>query len=226
MMWLEQILEYEREAFLWLNGGHTPFLDSFIGLYSGKAVWIPAALWILLTICYRKPVRESLLILLCIALVITLCDQFASGLCKPLFTRLRPTHHPDFCEQVQIIGNYRGGRYGFISGHAANAFGFAVFTLLLFRHRWYTAVILLWGVFMAYTRIYMGVHFISDILPGALSGSLFGYAGYRLYRRVRRKTGKTTDPPPVYTPFQIRIILCVLGLTVACMLVYSGIESR
>ncbi|MDR2139085.1 MAG: phosphatase PAP2 family protein [Tannerella sp.] len=218
----EQILDCEREAFLWLNGGHTPFLDSLIRLYSGKAVWIPAALWILLTVCYRKTWKESLPVLICLVLVITLSDQFASGICKPLFARLRPTHHPDFCEQVQIIGDYRGGRYGFISSHAANAFGFAVFTLLLFRYRWYTATILLWSVCMAYTRIYMGVHFISDVLAGALAGSLFGLAGYQLYCRMHRKTGGRTAP--LYTPSQIRTVICVLGLTIVFMLVYSGLS--
>ncbi|MDR2041163.1 MAG: phosphatase PAP2 family protein [Tannerella sp.] len=221
----EWILDCEREAFLWLNGGHTPFWDSFIWLYSGKVVWIPAALWILFTLCYRKAWKESLLILLFLTLVIACCDQFTSSFCKPFFARLRPTHHPDFCEQVQIIGNYRGGRYGFISGHAANAFGFALFTLLLFRNRLYTTVILLWGLLMAYTRIYMGVHFISDILPGALAGSLFGFAGYRLYVRVRRKTAKPADEPPVYTPSQIRTIVYGLGLTVIYMLVYAGIKA-
>jgi undecaprenyl-diphosphatase len=224
-LWPEQILEYEREAFLWLNGSHTPFWDSFVWLYSGKAVWIPLALWILFTVCYRKTWKESLLILICLALVITLCDQFASGICKPLFARLRPTHHPDFCEQVQIIGNYRGGRYGFISSHAANAFGFAVFTLLLFRDRRYTLTILPWSLLMAYTRIYMGVHFISDILPGALAGSLFGFAGYKLYRRMRRITGKPADGPPGYTPSQIRAVVCGFGLTIAYMLAYSWIKT-
>ncbi|MDR1675529.1 MAG: phosphatase PAP2 family protein [Tannerella sp.] len=224
---LEWILECEREAFLWLNGGHTPFWDRFIWLYSGKIVWLPAAAVILFTLLYRKPWKESLTILIFLALVITCCDQFASGFCKPFFVRLRPTGHPDFMDQVQIIGNYRGGRYGFISSHAANAFGFAVFTLLLFRYRFYTAVILLWGILMAYTRIYMGVHFISDIIPGALAGSLFGYAGYRLYHRTRRITGKPaqTDEPPVYTPAQIRTVLCALGLTIAYMLADSWIKT-
>ncbi|MDR2765704.1 MAG: phosphatase PAP2 family protein [Tannerella sp.] len=221
----EQLLDCEREAFLWLNGGHTPFWDSFIWLYSGKAVWIPVALWILFTICYRKSGKESLLVLICLVLVITLSDQFASGICKPLFARPRPTHHPDFCQLVQIIGDYRGGRYGFISSHAANAFGFAVFTLLLFRSRSYTLTILLWSVYMAYTRIYMGVHFISDILPGALAGALFGFAGYKLYHWTRRKIGKQADERPVYTPAQIRTVICGLGLTIGYMFVYSWIKT-
>jgi undecaprenyl-diphosphatase len=223
---LEQVLDYERVAFLWLNGGHTPFWDSFIWLYSGKTVWIPAALWILLTICYKKDWKESLLILLAIVLIITLCDQFASSVCKPLFTRFRPTNHPDFREQVQTVYGYRGGRYGFISSHTANAVGFAVFTLLLFRYRWYTVAILIWSVLMAYSRIYLGVHFISDVLPAAVAGVVFGIAGYELYRLVRRKTAKTAEKPPVYTTLQMNLILSSLSLTVVFMLIFSCIKSN
>ena len=80
---LETILEYERTLFLWLNGGHTLYWDHFFWIYSGKMVWIPLALFVLWVICYKRPWKESLLILLFIALTLTLCDQFASSVCKP-----------------------------------------------------------------------------------------------------------------------------------------------
>ena len=219
---LEQILTWEREAFLWLHGGHTPFWDMFIWLYSGKFAWIPAAMVILFTLIRKKRWSEWLILLIFIALVILLCDRFTSGFCKPFFARLRPTHHPDFAEQIQTVFGYRGGRYGFISGHAANAFGFAVFTLMLFRNRCYTIVILLWSLCMIYTRIYLGVHFISDVVPGAVVGALFGFACYKLYVPTRRAiVGRRY--PPVYTRAQIRIIICAIALTLVGMLAYTGI---
>ena len=131
---LENLLTYERNLFLWLNDCHTPYWDEVMWLYSGKGVWLPLALLVLLTLCYRKDWREIVLVLLAIVLTITLCDQFASHVCKPLFTRFRPTHHPDFMNEVKTVFGYRGGRYGFISSHAANAFGFAMFLALLFRN--------------------------------------------------------------------------------------------
>ena len=126
---LEEILTYERDAFLWLNGSHTPYWDHFMWLFSSKVVWVPLACLILFTLLYKKPWRETLLILLAIVLVVTLCDQFASHLCKPLFTRFRPTHHPDFVQQVITVYNYRGGLYGFVSSHGSNAVG--VFVILV-----------------------------------------------------------------------------------------------
>ena len=122
---VEKILIYERDAFFALNGSDSAFLDRFMWIFTGKAVWLPLAFLILLVLIYKKNWRESLLILLAIVLVVTLCDQFASHVCKPVFTRFRPTHHPDFMDQVKTVFGYRGGLYGFISSHAANAFGFA-----------------------------------------------------------------------------------------------------
>ena len=118
---LEQLLVWERDAFFMLNGSDSAFLDRFMWIYSGKAVWLPLAFFILVVLCYKKNWKEWLLILLAIVLTITLCDQFASHVCKPIFTRFRPTHHPDFMDQVKVVFGYRGGMYGFISSHAADA---------------------------------------------------------------------------------------------------------
>lgn len=181
---IEKILVYERSAFFALNGSDSVFLDHFMWLYSGKAVWLPLAIFMLFVLLYKKNWRESLLIILAIVLVVTLCDQFASHVCKPLFTRFRPTHHPDFMEDVKTVFGYRGGRYGFISSHAANAFGFATLLSLIIRDKFLSWTLFLWAVLTAYTRIYLGVHFISDIVPGILVGLCFGYLVYRLYRHV------------------------------------------
>lgn len=221
---LEKILVYERDAFLWLNGSHTDYWDNFMWLYSGKTVWLPLAVFILIVLLYKKNWRESLLLLLAIVLVITLCDQFASHVCKPLFTRFRPTHHPDFMEQVQTVFGYRGGNYGFISSHAANAFGFAVFMSLLFRNKLFTWTILLWATITAYSRIYLGVHFISDIVPGIVSGVFFGYISYLLYVKVRRillpEVGGII-PCQQYTGFQKNLITYAIIVMVMILIVFN-----
>lgn len=184
---VENILKIERDAFLFLNGAHSPFWDNVMWLFTGKVVWIPIALLIIGVILYKKNWREWLLIFLAIALVITLCDQLASSFFKPTFERFRPSHHPDFKDFVHTVGGYRGGRYGFISSHACNAFGFATFLSLLFRYRWFSLTIFGWAVLMSYTRIYLGVHFLSDIIPAAILGVGIGYLVFLLYKFVRKK---------------------------------------
>ncbi|OAV69433.1 undecaprenyl pyrophosphate phosphatase [Bacteroidales bacterium Barb6XT] len=220
---LEKVLEYERELFFLLNGSHTASMDHIIWLYSGKTVWLPAAFFILILLTYKVKWREWLLVLLAIALVITLCDQFASHLCKPLFMRLRPTHHPDFMEQVQTVSGYRGGQYGFISSHAANAFGFATFLTLLFRYKpLITVTLYLWATITAYTRIYLGVHFISDIVPGIASGILFGSLVYTLYVKVRAKLTVQGEKVPLQPSFlysltRQRLVVAAIILTAASL---------
>ena len=219
---VEKILVYERDLFFMLNGSDSPFLDRFMWLYSGKAVWLPLAFFILVVLLYKKKWRESILILLAIVLVITLCDQFASHVCKPIFTRFRPTHHPDFMDQVKTVFDYRGGRYGFISSHAANAFGFATFMSLLFRYRLFTWTIFLWAALTAYTRVYLGVHFISDIVPGAIAGVFFGWLVYWLYVKVRPVvTGTNSNVSELYSIGQKRLIVYAIFIAVLIIAVFN-----
>lgn len=219
---VEKILVYERDLFFMLNGSDSPFLDRFMWLYSGKAVWLPLAFFILVVLLYKKKWRESILILLAIVLVITFCDQFASHVCKPIFTRFRPTHHPDFMDQVKTVFDYRGGRYGFISSHAANAFGFATFMSLLFRYRLFTWTIFLRAALTAYTRVYLGVHFISDIVPGAIAGVFFGWLVYWLYVKVRPVvTGTSSNACELYSTGQKRLIVYAIFIAVLIIAVFN-----
>ena len=222
---LEKILEYERGPFLWLNGSHNTFWDSFIWLYTGQIVWLPVLLLFVFLLFYKKDWKEALLVVLSIVLVITLCDQFSSHICKPYFMRFRPTWHPDFKDNVVTVNDYIGGKYGFISGHAANAFGFATFTLLLFRNRLFTISILLWSTLMVYTRIYLGVHFISDIIAGILTGILLGFVIYKLYVFSRHKLLKKNNKPcEIYDDSKQKLLILALFTTIICMLIYSFID--
>ena len=220
---VEKILIYERDAFFALNGSDSAFLDRFMWIFTGKAVWLPLAFLILLVLIYKKNWRESLLILLAIVLVVTLCDQFPSHVCKPVFTRFRPTHHPDFMDQVKTVFGYRGGLYGFISSHAANAFGFATLMALIMRDKLFGWTIFFWAVLTAYTRVYLGVHFISDIVPGAISGVFFGYLVYRLYSFSRSKLlpVQVNNGEPLYSKKRIRLIVYAIYVTILIIIVFN-----
>ena len=219
---IEKILTYERDAFFALNGSDSDFLDRFMWIFTGRTVWLPLAVFIVLVLIYKKNWRESVLILLAIALVVTLCDQFASHLCKPYFMRFRPTHHPDFMNEVKTVFNYRGGMYGFISSHAANAFGFATLMSFIMRDRWFAWTIFLWATLTAYTRVYLGVHFISDIVPGAVSGVCFGYIVYQLYKWTRLRLIEGIIPgEPLYSKERIRLIIYGIYLTILVIIIFN-----
>jgi len=223
---VEKILPYERELFLWLNDHHTPYWDTFMWLYSGKVIWLPLAVVALVVFVYKVKWREALLIIICAAVVGMLCDYFSANVIKPFFERLRPTHHPDFQSFVEIVNNYRGGRYGFISNHAANGFGIVVFTSLLFRYRYFTITMILWATTTAYSRIYLGVHFISDVVGGAMWGSLIGFFVYYIYLTSRQyilKVPKEELKTPVYSKERAYVLMGTIGLTVMFIAIYSGI---
>lgn len=220
---VEQILPYERNAFLWMNESHNVFFDSFMWLYSGKIVWIPLIIVALIVFTYKVPWKISLLIIICFALLATLSDQISASVIKPIFERLRPTHHPDFREYVSIVRGYRGGKYGFVSSHSANGFGIATFTSLLFRYRRYTIVIFTWALITAYSRIYLGVHFISDILGGMLLGLTLGLLVYYIFQFARieiLKESKTDIKIPPFKRARANVIcstIFILVLTMVCI---------
>ncbi|MDR3226427.1 MAG: phosphatase PAP2 family protein [Prevotellaceae bacterium] len=175
------------DIFYSLNGSKYVFLDNFFYLVSYKWIWLFFYFCFLAVLVHRKNWKESVCVILSITLVICLCDQISSSIMKPLFQQLRPTHHPDFMAQVKIVMGYRGGLYGFVSGHAANTFGFATLMILIFRNKIFSVMIIFFAVVNAYSRVYLGVHFIRDVFAGMIVGVLIGLLVYKIYIFVRYK---------------------------------------
>jgi undecaprenyl-diphosphatase len=222
---LEKELQFERELFFFLNGSESKLLDNFFYIYSYMLTWLLFYLCFLWVFIYKKNWKEIVCILLAVSLLILLCDQISSGIFKPFFHRFRPTHHPDFLEQVKTVLDYRGGRYGFISGHAANAFGFATFCALIFRNKLFSLVIFLFAIITAYSRIYLGVHFISDIVVGAFVGTLIALFVYLLYNFVRFKwllVGKDKLKLPIYSAKESYFLCGVYGIYIAFILLFNN----
>lgn len=178
---LEKELLWERKLFFFLNGSDSVFWDNVMYIYSYMLTWIPFYLCFIFVFCYKKNWKDILLILLSVVLLVLLCDQLSSGWAKPFFHRFRPTHHPDFKDLVDSAFGYRGGKYGFFSGHAANSFGFATFMSLIFRNKAFSVMIFIFAIITAYSRVYLGVHFISDIIIGTIAGLLIGALVYEIF---------------------------------------------
>ncbi|MDH6305771.1 undecaprenyl-diphosphatase [Parabacteroides sp. PF5-5] len=178
---LEKLLEFERGLFFLINSSYNPFWDQVMWMYSGIYVWLPFIIFFCFMLIYKRERKEWLYTLGAILAICTLCIIFSSLITKPLFARPRPIFHPSFMEEVRTLYESILEPYGFVSGHSATSFGFAMFTSLLFRNKLYSLVIFLWALLMAYSRIYLGVHFISDIFAGGLAGVIIGYFIYRLY---------------------------------------------
>ena len=180
------LLELDKVITLAINSCHSPFFDNFFYIYTQTWTWIPAIVVLLVWMWRRWGVR-SLYVVAGIALCILLADQISSSLLKPLVARLRPTHNPEIADMIHIVNGYRGGRYGFVSSHAANAATFVTFTTLIFRNRIYTVLLSLWAFLTAYSRVYLGVHYVGDVLCGALIGVLVGVGVYFLLKPFLEK---------------------------------------
>ncbi len=172
---MHTIIGFDKWLLLQLNGSESPWLDSVMWQLSDTRSWIMVALILLVLVIRRGSWRGTLLFVLFLALAITLADQISSSIFKPLFARLRPTHDPQIGHLVDVVHGYRGGRYGFVSSHAANVFAVAVFVSRIVRSRALGISLGVWAVLVSYSRIYLGVHYPGDILCGALLGTFIGW---------------------------------------------------
>jgi len=165
---MEFLNSIDTELFLLINGMHNAFFDSIMYWLSNKLFWVPMYLLIIFLIIRRYKMR-GVMMLLFIGIVITLCDQTASGLLKNLVQRLRPSHEPALAGLIHLSKAGTGGLYGFVSSHAANCFGLATFL-------WFVRAVL-----VSYSRIYNGVHYPGDVLVAAFIGSGFGWLMAKAY---------------------------------------------
>ena len=110
---LDVLQELDRSLLLFFNQGHTLYWDQVMWIYTGKLVWIPLVLSMAFVAFRAGGWKNGLWLIAVAALVVLLCDQFSSSVCKPLFARFRPARDPDFSALVTIVNGYRGGLYGF-----------------------------------------------------------------------------------------------------------------
>lgn len=182
---IEYLNSIDTELLLYINSLHNAYLDNFMYLVSGKWVWMPMYALILIAMI-QKNWRQALFVLLIAVLAIAIADQISSGIIKHSVERLRPTHEPAIANLVHVVKEYRGGRFGFVSSHAANTVAFALLFSLLFRNRWFSLSVAAWAALVMYSRMYLGVHYPGDILGGIVVGAVSGIICYYAYTYIAR----------------------------------------
>ncbi|MBU2996574.1 phosphatase PAP2 family protein [Cellulophaga baltica] len=185
---LDQLLQYDKSLFLFLNNLGTDNWDSFWMFVTNKFNSIPV--YVVLAYLFFKTygVKKLLLVLVFIALLITVSDQLANFF-KYGVQRLRPCHDESLNTLMRLVKKSCGGKFGYFSAHASNSFAVALFftNMLKKNYKYIGAFLFAWAFIVAYSRIYIGVHFPLDILTGTLIGLFFSWLFVKLYIFVTQK---------------------------------------
>ena len=190
---MQQLQDLENELILFINYDGSNSVDQFWWMFSSKFTWVASVLTIVAYIAWKsKKWKEVVLILAAFVIMGLLTDWVSSNMFKPLFARLRPSHNPDIMQSLSLyvdsLGHkYEGGAYGFFSAHAANSFGAVTLLGLLFRRKWVIIAGTLWAFAFCYSRLYLGVHYVGDVLVGMIWGCMMGALVYYGYAKVHRR---------------------------------------
>lgn len=185
---LDQLELLDRHLFLAINACHSTFMDVVMWYVSEIWVFAPLFAYWLIMVYKRYGSRKLFILLGFLGLLIILTDQTANQT-KHAIKRYRPTHNLEIQSQVHIVNAYKGGQYGFFSGHSTNSFGIAMLLFLIFSKESlsFRCVFFAWAGLTAYSRIYLGVHYPSDIFVGLLVGLFWGWIIYLLIQFTFKK---------------------------------------
>lgn len=221
-MSFDYLLSLDQSLLLALNGSDSLYLDGLMLTYTSGFTWIPLYVGLLyLVIKNNETMLQILWAVLCFAICIFISDLLADGIVKPLVHRYRPCSDPSIKYIVDIANDYRSSDFSFYSAHASNTMSIAMLSLLIVRNRLFTVFMISWSLLNCYTRLYLGMHYPSDIIVGLALGMVVGYLTYLLYRVVFVKISQNPNYISTYyskTGYALSDINVVLLLIVICLL--------
>lgn len=196
MSFIEALEQIDRNATLAINSLHGDFFDQVWMLFSHRTIWIPLYLAMAGVLIWKLGWKKGLLAIFAAALCILCVDQFCN-LVKDTVARLRPCNDPYTVANGLWILEAPSAKYpyGFFSAHAGNAVAFALFTVLALRNRFridahakvVSTALLLWAFLVGVSRIFVGKHYLGDVLVGFIVGAVISWIIYKVYNLVERK---------------------------------------
>ncbi len=179
---LEELLKQDKALFLLLNNLGTKTWDPFWLVVTNKYSSIPIYL-ILIFLAHKVLGWKRTVVLVFFAIIMIVCTNGLADFFKYGVQRLRPCYDVTVQTAMRLVNDSCGGKFGFFSAHAGNTMAIAVYFSILLKSKWrFMGVLLLvWSVLIAYSRIYLGVHFPIDVFTGMAIGLFFGWVFAKLF---------------------------------------------
>lgn len=186
----ETLVNYDIKILVFLNSLGSESYDGIWLIITKQIYWTPLFLYLLYLVHKKIGLKNTLILMVFVAILITATDQI-TNLFKNHFQRLRPCNDPEVNSIIRLVKESKS--FSFFSGHAANSSAVAMFLYLNFKKNYrYFWLIFLWPLVFAYSRIYLGLHFPSDILTGYLFGTLLGFLMFLCYQLFITSNKKQT----------------------------------
>lgn len=183
---METLINLDKTLSVAINGMHAPFFDAIMVFISKVYVWVPLYVAIIAWYFWKMPWKKALTAILVIVAAFAFTDMFSHHMKNVIFCRFRPCNDPTL-EGLLRLPDGKGSLYGFPSGHACNTFCFALITSWLSLRRWWTISMLTWSLSISYSRIYLAMHFLGDVLGGLIFGGAVAFLAIILLKFIYRK---------------------------------------
>jgi undecaprenyl-diphosphatase len=192
---IETLKNIDRSLFLSINSFHNEWMDKVMWIISNDLFIYPFVILFLVAFYKKIGPRKTGILILSLGFCVATSD-FTTNIIKHSVKRYRPTHNLEIKEQVHVVNEYRGGQFGFFSGHSSNTFA-VTFLLFLSSSLFLSASkrLLFFSIplLVAYSRVYLGVHYPADVAVGAIYGIAIGGMVYMLLNRFF-KTDEARKP--------------------------------